>query len=82
MSESSVLTLRLDAKLKNRLDRLSKSMNRSRSFLAAPAIQEYGSVNEWQINEIKKAIAAADRGEFASDKEVEQRLKRWTRRAR
>jgi predicted transcriptional regulator len=39
-------------------------------------------VNEWQIAEIKKAIAAADRGEFASDKEVEQRLRRWTRRAR
>jgi RHH-type transcriptional regulator, rel operon repressor / antitoxin RelB len=82
MSESSILTLRLDAKLKNRLDRLSKSMNRSRSFVAAQAIQEFVSVNEWQIAEIKKAIAAADRGEFASDTEVEQRLKRWTRRAR
>ncbi len=82
MPESAVLTLRLDAKLKNQLDRLSKSMNRSRSFVAAQAIQEYVSVNEWQIGEIKKAIAAADRGEFASDEEVEQTLKRWTRRAR
>jgi len=82
MAESSVLTLRLDAKLKKQLDRLSRSMNRSRSFVAAQAIQEYVSVNEWQIAEIKKAIAAADRGEFASDKQVEQALKRWTRRAR
>src|ERR1700686_1923081 len=82
MPESSVLTLRLDPKLKNQLDRLSKSMNRSRSFVAAQAIQEYISVNEWQIAEIKKAIAAADRGEFASDKLVEQTLKRLTRRAR
>ena len=73
MSESAVLTLRLDAKLKKQLDRLSKSMSRSRSFVAAQAIQEYVSVNEWQIAEIKKAIVAADRGEFASDKEVEQR---------
>jgi RHH-type transcriptional regulator, rel operon repressor / antitoxin RelB len=82
MSESAVLTLRLDAKLKKQLDRLSKSMNRSRSFVAGQAIQEYVSVNEWQIAEIKKAVAAADRGEFASDEEVDQRLKRWTRRAR
>jgi RHH-type transcriptional regulator, rel operon repressor / antitoxin RelB len=82
MPESSVLTLRLDAKLKKQLDRISKSMNRTRSFVAAQAIQEYVSVNEWQINEIKKAIAAADRGEFATDKKVQQRLKRWTRRAR
>jgi predicted transcriptional regulator len=81
MPDSSVLTLRLDAKLKNQLDRLSKSINRSRSFVAAQAIQEYVSVNEWQINEIKKGIAEADAGDFASDKEVQQVLKRWMRRA-
>ena len=82
MAGSSVLTLRLDAKLKNQLDRLSKSMNRSRSFIAAQAIQEFVSVNEWQINEIKKGIAEADAGDFASDKEVQRVLERWMRRAR
>lgn len=82
MSASSVLTLRLDAKLKNKLDRLSKSMNRSRSFVAAQAIQEFVSVNEWQIGEIKKALVEADRGDFASDKEMQQTIRRLTRRAR
>ena len=82
MPESSVLTLRLDAKLKNQLDRLSKSMNRSRSFVAAQAIQEYVSVNEWQINEIKKGLAEADAGDFASDEEMRQTIRRLTRRAR
>ncbi|MGA8540438.1 MAG: CopG family ribbon-helix-helix protein [Terriglobales bacterium] len=82
MSESSVLTLRLDVKLKNQLDRLSKSMNRSRSFVAAQAIQEYVSVNEWQINEIKKGLAEADAGDFASEEEVQRVFKKWTRRAR
>ena len=82
MSESSVLTLRLDAKLKNKLDRLSKSMNRSRSFVAAQAIQEFVSVNEWQIGEIKKALVEADQGDFASDKEMQQTIRRLTRRAR
>ena len=82
MSASSVLTLRLDAKLKNKLDRLSKSMNRSRSFVAAQAIQEYVSVNEWQINEIKKGLAEADAGDFASDEEMQQTIRRLTRRAR
>ena len=53
--ESAVLTLRLDAKLKKQLDRLSKSMSRSRSFVAAQAIEEYVSVNEWQIAEIRRA---------------------------
>ena len=82
MPESSVLTLRLDAKLKKQLDRLSKSMNRSRSFVAAQAIQEYVSVNEWQINEIKKGLAEADAGDFATDEEMQQTIRRLTRRAR
>jgi len=82
MAESSVLTLRLDAKLKNQLDRLSKSMNRSRSFVAAQAIQEYVSVNEWQIAEIKKGLAEADAGDFATDEEMQQTIRRLTRRAR
>ena len=80
--ESAVLTLRLDAKLKKQLDRLSKSMNRSRSFVAAQAIQEYVSVNEWQIAEIKKGLAEADAGDFATKEEVQRVLKKWTRRAR
>ena len=82
MSASSVLTLRLDGKLKSKLDRLSKSMNRSRSFVAAQAIQEFVSVNEWQINEIKKGLAEADAGDFATEEEVQQVMKKWTRRAR
>jgi RHH-type rel operon transcriptional repressor/antitoxin RelB len=82
MSESAVLTLRLDPKLKKKLDRLSKAMSRSRSFVAAEAIRGFVALNEWQIGEIQKGIEEADRGEFASDKEVEQVLKRWTKRAR
>ena len=82
MAESSVLTLRLDSKLKKQLDRLSKAMDRSRSFVAAQAIQEFVTLNEWQIGEIKKALVEADRGDFASNQEVQQTVKRWTRRAR
>ena len=78
MPESSVLTLRLDPKLKKQLDRLSRSMSRSRSFVAAEAIRECVSLNDWQIAEIKKGIAEADRGDFVSDKEVEPTVKKWT----
>ena len=57
-------------------------MNRSRSFVAAQAIKEFVSVNEWQINEIKKGLAEADAGDFASDEEMQQTIRRLTRRAR
>jgi RHH-type transcriptional regulator, rel operon repressor / antitoxin RelB len=82
MAGSSVLTLRLDPNLKKQLDRLSRATSRSRSFVAAEAIREYLAINQWQIDETNKGIAEADRGDFADEKEVQQMLKKWTRRAR
>jgi predicted transcriptional regulator len=82
ISESAVLTLRLDPKLKKQLERLSKSMRRSRSFVAAEATRGFVALNGWQIEEIKKENEEADRGEFATEAEVEKSLKRWTRRVR
>lgn len=81
MPESSVLTLRLDPKLKKQLERLSKAMSRSRSFVAAEAIREYIALNDWQIEETKKALSEADHGDFASDGDVRQVLMKWKRRA-
>jgi predicted transcriptional regulator len=82
MADSSILTLRLDSKLKKQLDKLSKVTSRTRSFLAAEAIREYVILNEWQIEEIRKGLTEAARGDFASDKDVEKVVKRWTQRAR
>ena len=75
-----MVSLRLDAKLKKQLERLSRTMSRSRSFVAAEAIREYVALNEWQIEEIKKGLAEADRGEFATEKDVKQVLNKWKRR--
>lgn len=78
----SVLTLRIDAKLRKKLDKLAEATRRSRSFLAAEALRDYVDVNEWQIDEIKKGIAEADAGDFASDEQVQKTIRKWTRRAR
>ncbi len=80
--EQNVLTLRLDPKVKKQLDKLAKATQRSRSFLAAEAIREYVSLNEGQIREITRAVGEADRGEFASEKQVEKVMRKWTGRPR
>jgi RHH-type rel operon transcriptional repressor/antitoxin RelB len=82
MAGSSVLTLRLDSRLKKQLDLLSRATSRSRSFVAAEAIREYVALNRWQIEETTKAVSEADRGDFAADKDVQRALKKWSRRAR
>jgi predicted transcriptional regulator len=77
VGESSVLSLRLDPGLKRQLDKLAQATRRSRSYLAAEAIREYVALNAWQVEEIKRAVAEADRGEFASEREVRRTMKKW-----
>ena len=74
---SATVTLRLDDDLKQRLDRLSKATQRTKSFLAAEAIREFVDLNEWQIGEIENAVAEADREAFASETEVRRVLGKW-----
>ena len=74
---STTLTIRLKSDLKDRLDDLANVTNRSKSFLAAEAIQEFVDLNEWQLQEIKTALAEADAGDFASAKELRKTLRKW-----
>lgn len=81
MPESKVLTLRLDPKLTKQLDKLADATKRSRSFLISEAVREYVALNEWQIEETRKALTEADAGDFASDADVQRSIKKWKRRA-
>ena len=46
---STTVSVRIDPVIKKRLEKLAKSTGRSRSFLAAEAINEYLDLNEWQV---------------------------------
>lgn len=74
---STTMTIRLEDQVKERLDRLAESTQRSKSFLAAEAIREFVENNEWQISEIRGAIKEANAGDFATDKEVAALARKW-----
>lgn len=81
MADSKVLTLRLEPKLTEQLDKLADATQRSRSFLIAEAVRDYIALNEWQIEETMKALSEADRGEFASDEDVKKTFRKRSRLA-
>jgi predicted transcriptional regulator len=70
MMESAVLTLRLNADTKNKLDQLANATHRSKSFLAAEAINRYLELESWQISEIELSIKEADSADFASSEQL------------
>lgn len=67
---TAAFTIRLDDEMLAKLDALAADTDRSRSWIAARAIEDYVALNAWQIARIKDGITEADRGEFATDEEV------------
>ncbi|MCL4492847.1 MAG: CopG family ribbon-helix-helix protein [Nitrospirae bacterium] len=76
---TTTLTIRIDEQTKNRLDRLAKSTSRSKSYLVAHAIEDFLSINEWQVQETLKAIKEADRpgAQFIDHEKVAEWLDTW-----
>ncbi len=64
------LNVRLPADLAMQLDKLTEATGRNKSAITVAALREYVEAEAWQIQDIKNAVAEADRGEFASDDEV------------
>jgi RHH-type transcriptional regulator, rel operon repressor / antitoxin RelB len=77
---STTFTVRVESEVKKRLEKLAKSTGRSRSFLAAEALNQYLDVNEWQVAGVKEAIASLDRGEGVPHEEVKSWVKSWGRK--
>ena len=75
--ESAVLTLRLNIATKNKLDQLASATHRSKSFLAAEAINRYLELEAWQISEIELSIKEADAGDFASTEQMSDLAKKY-----
>jgi RHH-type transcriptional regulator, rel operon repressor / antitoxin RelB len=71
--DTTVVTTRINAALKAKLEALARSTKRSKSFLAAEAIAAYVELNEWQIGEITAGLAELDSGKALSEKEAEDR---------
>ncbi|WP_320203444.1 CopG family ribbon-helix-helix protein [Agrobacterium rosae] len=66
----TAFTIRVPDEVANRLNEIAQKLDRSRSYMAAQAIENFVSRVEWQLAEIEAGIAEADRGEVASDEDV------------
>lgn len=70
----TTITVRIDDKIKDRLEKLAKATSRNKSYIVTHAIEDYLELNEWQIKEIKAAIKEADAGHLIDHDTV---LKKW-----
>jgi len=60
MAQTTTMTVRIPADVADRLDRLSQATDRTKSYLAGRAIEEFVSAQEWQVKAISDAVREAD----------------------
>jgi predicted transcriptional regulator len=76
MPDDAVLTVPLAPKLSRDLESLAAATKRSAASLAEEAIAQFVALQNWQRAKIEAGIAAADRGDFATDEALAAILKR------
>ena len=80
MAETTLISVRVPKAVAKRLARLAESTDRSMSYVAAEAIEEFVTLQEWQVKAIRQGLAEADKGKLVPHEEALERLSRWKRR--
>lgn len=64
------LNVRLPGDLAGKLEALTQATGRTKSAITVEALRGYVEAEAWQIQDIQNGIEEANRGEFASEEEV------------
>jgi RHH-type transcriptional regulator, rel operon repressor / antitoxin RelB len=79
MAESTLISVRVPKDVAKRLAKLATVTERSKSYIAGQAIEEFLTLQEWQVKAIREGVAEADAGKLLPHEEAAKRLKRWGR---
>ncbi len=80
MAETTLISVRVSKDLAKRLAKLAGVTERSKSYVAGQAIEEFLTLQEWQVKAIRQGMAEADAGKLMPHAEAVKRLKTWGRR--
>ena len=70
-------SIRMDAEKLERVDNIARAVNRSRAWVINQAVDRYLEYEEWYIQQVQQGLDDADKGKFATDKDVKKRFSKW-----
>ena len=76
--KDSQVSVRLPTELKDQMETYAQLVGRSKSYVAMEALGEYLAWRIPQVEDLKSAVEAAERGDFASDEEVAKVFSKYT----
>jgi RHH-type rel operon transcriptional repressor/antitoxin RelB len=77
MGNTTTVTVRVPAGLKSRLDKLADATARSRSWVAARALEVYVEDQEWQLATIRKGKKDVQAERVVSHEDASRWLRSW-----
>jgi len=78
MRKAASVSIRIRPELNEEIEALAAAMDRPKSWVCERALEEFVSLQRWQIGEIQQGLAEADAGDFATKEEVEATFAKWT----
>ena len=69
-ASTRTINVRVPVSIYQQLEILAKATARTKSFVTVEALASYLDAQSWQVKEIEAGIADADRGDFATDAQV------------
>ncbi|OJW48500.1 MAG: CopG family transcriptional regulator [Alphaproteobacteria bacterium 41-28] len=72
--KKEMITFSLDPEKTKALDAIATSMDRDRAYILNEAVEEYIELRQWYLSHIQKGLDQADKGDFASEEDVEKFL--------
>ncbi len=80
MAGTTLISVRVAEEVAERLAALAEATDRSKSYVAAQAIEEFLALQEWQVKAIRKGLAEANAGKLVDHQEALKVLRKWGRR--
>lgn len=79
---AATLSVRVSSEAREQLEDLAEATGRTKSFLAAEAIEHYLAIQSWQVQGIKNAVKKANSKEakFIEHSKVADWLESWGRK--
>ena len=73
------VTFQIQPSTLSAIDELAEKSSQPRDALVEQALQNFVKLRAWQITKIEEGIAAADRGEFVGDEEMDRIFSKYDR---
>ena len=78
--KTETVSARLSPETAKKFTLLAKAINRSKSYLAAEAIEAYVNDQQWQIEAIIEGIKEANEGRLATDQQVQKSFEKCSKK--